>query len=78
LCDRARLVPQQLAGEYPLLITELDLQEQPGYELMVLAAGMHRPPAVLLNDAPFSAGRLSERKLRQLCADSPQQAGDLA
>lgn len=63
-CDEAQAVLDRLDGEYPLQIRVLDLA-LPEAQDLAERAGMLFPPAVFVDDEPFSYGRLSERKLRR-------------
>lgn len=63
-CVQARSVLERLAGEYPLAIEEEPLASERG-QALALEGGLLFAPGVLLDGAPFSYGRLSERKLRR-------------
>jgi glutaredoxin len=63
-CDDAKHLLQRLAPELGLEVEEIDLVTPAGQALAV-ASGMVFPPAILINGAPFSYGRLSERRLRR-------------
>lgn len=64
LCEQAKEVLQRLTAEFDLHIQQVDVASDVGREL-AQRAGMAFPPAVLIDDEPFSYGRLSERKLRR-------------
>lgn len=63
-CDHAKQVLSRVGQDYPLRITEIDLASEQGQRLAA-GAGVLFAPGVLLEDQPFSFGRLSERKLRR-------------
>ena len=63
-CMKARDVLERLAGEYPLTIEEEPLASERG-QALALEGGLLFAPGVFLDGAPFSYGRLSERKLRR-------------
>ncbi len=63
-CTQAQDILKRLAGEYHLSISTLDIQSPEGQKL-ALQSGFLFPPGVLIEDEPFSYGRLSERKLRR-------------
>ncbi len=62
-CTQAQDMLNRLAREYQLSISTLDMQSPEGQKL-ALQGGFLFPPGVLIEDKPFSYGRLSERKLR--------------
>lgn len=64
LCEQAKEVLQRLTAEFDLHVRQVDVASDIGREL-AQRAGMAFPPAVLIDDEPFSYGRLSERKLRR-------------
>lgn len=64
LCEQAKDILARVSGEHPLAVTELDLTTPAGRELAV-RHGVLFAPGVLINDEPFSYGRLSEKKLRR-------------
>lgn len=64
-CDHAKHVLDQLGHEFDLHVTEIDMATEPGHST-ALAAGVLFPPGVLLDGAPISYGRVSERVLRRL------------
>ncbi|MGH3983342.1 MAG: glutaredoxin family protein [Pseudonocardiaceae bacterium] len=64
LCDHAKQVLGRVGQDYPLQVTEIDLASEQGHQLAA-RAGVLFAPGVLLDGAPFSFGRLSERKLRR-------------
>lgn len=63
-CDHAKGILGQLGRTYPLRVTEVDLASAEGRRL-ARTAGVLFAPGLLVNGAPFSHGRLSERKLRR-------------
>ena len=65
LCEDALGALAELAREFPLSVREVDIRSEEG----VAFVERHRPPmppAVLLNGALFSCGRLPRKKLRRL------------
>ena len=54
----------QVATDYPLEVTEIDLASPQGQSLAA-EAGVRFAPGVLVDGRPFSHGRLSERRLRR-------------
>jgi glutaredoxin len=63
-CDHAKQVLGRLGDAYLLQVTEIDLASDEGQRL-ARTAGVLFAPGVLVDGAPFSFGRLSERKLRR-------------
>ena len=63
-CDDAQAILGRLSDEYPLQVRVLDLA-LPEAQDLAERARMLFPPAILVDDEPFSYGRLSERKLRR-------------
>lgn len=63
-CEQARDILEQLAREYCLAISTLDMNSPQGQKL-ALRGGLLFPPGILIEGEPFSYGRLSERKLRR-------------
>src|SRR5215472_8428494 len=63
-CEQAREILLRLSREYWLSVSTLDMGSPTGQELAV-KGGLLFPPGVLIDDEPFSYGRLSERKLRR-------------
>ena len=64
LCEDARSSLETLAGEFHLAVREVDMCKPEGLELI----RRHRPPmppAVLIDGALFSFGRLPRTKLRR-------------
>jgi Glutaredoxin-like domain (DUF836) len=64
LCDHANDVLRRLSAEYALTVRYVSFASAEGTTL----AMRHRllfAPGVLLDDEPFSYGRLSERRLRR-------------
>jgi glutaredoxin len=77
LCEHAKHVLGRIGQDHPLAVTEVDLTSDHGQQL-ARAAGVLFAPGVLVNDQPFSFGRLSERKLRRTLErdlDQRRQAG---
>ncbi|MGW5440733.1 glutaredoxin family protein [Nocardia asteroides] len=72
-CDHAKQVLERVGRDYPLRITEIDLAAEEGRRLAE-RAGVLFAPGVLVDGAPFSFGRLSERKLRRNLA-GPRRTG---
>jgi hypothetical protein len=64
LCTQAREVLSRVAAEYPLAISSQDLADEDG-RAVAQRAGVLFAPGILLDNEPFSYGRLSERKLRR-------------
>lgn len=62
-CDQAKEILTRLAKEYPLTLSELDMDSPIGQEMA--ERGVMFPPGIFLDDQPFSYGRLSEKKLRR-------------
>lgn len=63
-CDQAQVILDRLSAEYAMRVRVLDL-DTPEAQALAERAGMLFPPAVFVDDEPFSYGRLSERKLRR-------------
>lgn len=63
-CDQAKAILDRISAEYGLAVATLDLGSPEG-QALAQRAGILFPPGVLLDDEPFSYGRLSERKLRR-------------
>ena len=63
-CEQAKDILERLSHEYWLSIATLDMSSAEGQRL-AMQGGLLFPPAILINGAPFSYGRLSERKLRR-------------
>jgi glutaredoxin len=63
-CDIAKEVLRRLGDEYPLRVTEIDVASDRGQQL-ARTAGVLFAPGVLVDGAPFSYGRPSERRLRR-------------
>ncbi|MHB8643468.1 MAG: glutaredoxin family protein [Gaiellaceae bacterium] len=66
-CEQAKEVLARIAIEQPLEIREVRLESDEGGRLAA-EAGAPFPPVVFLDGAPFSYGRLSERRLRKALA----------
>jgi hypothetical protein len=65
LCEDALDALAELGREFPIRVREIGMESPQGRELI----RMHRPampPAVLLDGALFSFGRLPRKKLRRL------------
>lgn len=63
-CDFAKEIINRLSTEYPLSVETEDLNSPNGIAL-AQNAGFLFPPGILINDDPFSYGRLSEKQLRR-------------
>lgn len=63
-CAQARAVLTELSTEYPLRVSELDLDSARGRELAG-HAGILFPPGIFLNGRAVAFGRPSERRLRR-------------
>lgn len=63
-CDHAKDVLNRVGAEYPLSVTEVDLETPQGRELAT-RHGVLFAPGVLLDGQPFGFGRLSENRLRK-------------
>jgi glutaredoxin len=63
-CEEAKALLERLEGEYPLSVRAVRLSSTEGQEL-ALRGGVMFPPGLFLDGAPFSYGRVSERKLRK-------------
>lgn len=64
LCEDALEVLSELSREFPLSVREVDIRSPEGARIVA----DHRPPmppAVLVNGALFSSGRLPRKKLRR-------------
>jgi glutaredoxin len=61
-CEHAKQVLTRVGARYPLQVTEISLDSQEG-QAIATSAGVLFAPGVLVDDRPFSSGRLSERKL---------------
>jgi len=61
-CERAKQVLARVGVRYPLQIIEISLDSPEG-QAIAASAGILFAPGVLVDDQPFSFGRLSERKL---------------
>ncbi len=78
-CEQAKEMLARLAREYPITVAPVDL-ETPEGERLALRSGVLFPPGLFLDGAPFSYGRVSERKLRRalesrLVAATPPSSG---
>lgn len=72
LCEHAKQVLVAVGRDHPLDVTEVDLTGAAGRALAE-GAGVMFAPGVLIDDQPFSYGRLSERRLRKALADRPAE-----
>lgn len=63
-CEQAKELLGRLSQEFPLMVTDLDLNTKEAQDL-ALKGGMLFPPGILIDGQPFSYGRPSERKLRR-------------
>lgn len=73
-CDQAKKALERLRGEHDLDVSEVSLDSPQGRELG-MRHGVVFAPGLLLDDALFSYGRLSERKLRRELARRRDNAG---
>lgn len=64
LCEQAKEVLERVSRDHPLEIRAVDLGTEEGAAI-ASRVGLAFPPGVLLDDDPFSHGRLSERQLRR-------------
>ena len=62
-CNHAKEILARLAHEYPLRVTEIDMQTEEGGRLAIKHAVIFAP-GILRGGRLFSYGRLSEKKLR--------------
>lgn len=65
LCEDALEALAELGRDFPIRVREIGMDTAEGREL-VLTHRPAMPPAVLVDGALFSAGRLSRKKLRRL------------
>ena len=63
-CAHAKEVLARVAADYPLQVEEIGL-DSPAGQALAAGEGVFFAPGVLLDDALFSHGRLSEKKLRR-------------
>jgi hypothetical protein len=63
-CVRAKEVVARVGADVALQVTEIDIADPEGRALAV-QSGVLFAPGVLVNGAPFSYGRLSEKALRR-------------
>jgi glutaredoxin len=63
-CDHAKEVLARVGADYPLQVDEIGL-DTPAGQALAVGEGVFFAPGVLLDDALFSHGRLSEKKLRR-------------
>lgn len=72
LCEHAKQVLASVGRDHPLTVTEVDLTSGAGRALGE-RAGVMFAPGVLIDDEPFSYGRLSERRLRKALTRRPAE-----
>jgi hypothetical protein len=65
LCDDAKVVLNRVALDFDLTIESISIDTTRGQALMI-EYQVAFPPGVLIDDKPFSYGRLSERRLRRM------------
>ncbi|KUM25610.1 hypothetical protein AU467_25935 [Mesorhizobium loti] len=63
-CDDAKNLFNQLAREFPMSVTMMDINSPEGQE-RAIAGGVLFPPGIFIGGEPFSYGRPSERKVRK-------------
>jgi glutaredoxin len=63
-CDQAKEILARLSGEYGFAVRALRLDSAEG-QALAEEGGVLFAPGVFIDGAPFSYGRLSERKLRR-------------
>lgn len=73
LCEQAKEVIARVGADHPLEVTEVSLSSAEGQQAAA-AAGVIFAPGILLDGAPFSYGRLSERRLRKALSARSQDA----
>jgi len=73
-CDHAKQVLARVGAQYPLQVIEISLDSREG-QAMATPAGVLFAPGVLVDDQPFSFGRLSERKLLRTLQKRALQQG---
>jgi glutaredoxin len=64
LCEQAKEVLTRVAGDFPLVVEEIDLGSEQGRGL-AQRGGVMFAPGVFVDDQMFGFGRLSEKKLRR-------------
>jgi hypothetical protein len=64
LCEHAKTVLARVGHDYPVRVQEIRLDSEQG-RLLATQAGVLFAPGILLDGAPFTFGRLSERALRR-------------
>ncbi|UTI63990.1 glutaredoxin family protein [Paraconexibacter antarcticus] len=76
-CDDAKALLERLSSDFPLHVQIVDISTPEGQRLAA-QGGVMFPPGLFLDQAPFSYGRPSERKLRKALrrklADAPDQS----
>lgn len=65
LCEHAKKVLARVGSDYQLDVTEVSLATERG-QTLARENGVVFAPGVLLDDAPFGYGRLSERRFRRV------------
>ena len=75
LCEHAKQVLAVVGRDLPLTVTEVELSSDVGRALAE-RAGVMFAPGVLIDEEPFSYGRLSERRLRKALARRPAPTVD--
>jgi glutaredoxin len=73
-CEQAEEILRRLAGEYPLVVSTVDLSSPEGQSLAE-RSGVLFPPGILLDGEAFSYGRLSEKKLRRELSERLMRSG---
>lgn len=64
LCNQAKDVLDRVAADHRVTVETISIATGPG-RLLMHKHGVVFPPGVLIDDKPFSYGRLSERRLRR-------------
>jgi hypothetical protein len=64
LCDQASAVLKRVSTDFEFELRVVDIATDEG-KTLASTVGLVRVPGVLINEAPFSGGRLSERRLRR-------------
>jgi glutaredoxin len=64
LCEQAKEALARVAGDFPLVVEEIDLASEQGRRL-AQRGGVMFAPGIFLDDQMFGFGRLSEKKLRR-------------
>lgn len=63
-CEHAEQVLGRLGRDFPLEVSELEIDSGPGQKL-AMEGGLLFPPGIVIEGRPFSYGRPSEGKLRR-------------